>query len=350
MSLRGYMAVGMLSAVLLPWIAYFALAPAGEIVRLAVAASLVVGLLGFVAAQIGRHVIRPLAAMGQEAYAIATGDIGDSVLPPSNVHEVATVRAAFNGMRQGLAEAFGRQAELEAERRFILNAVAHDFTTPLFVLRGHLEGLSTGLAASPEQRVAYLAVCQRKVQHLHRLVADLRASTQLESLADTLVRDPIDFRVLVRQVAQAFEPAAEDYQICLTTDVPDAPCPILGDKDWLERGLSNIISNALRHTPVTGAISLALANDDDRAILHIDDTGDGIDPNAMPHIFKPFYRGNAARTSGDGGLGMGLAIAQRVFQVHGGDLEACNRASGGARFTLWIPLHSSILENAPRPS
>jgi len=340
-SLRGYMALGMLSAVLLPWLAYFALAPADEFVRLTAAGSLVIGLMGFVAWQIGRNVIKPLAAMSREARAIAVGDMGDGTLPTSKVQEIAAATAAFDAMRGALSESFRRQAALEAERRFIINAVAHDFTTPLFVLRGHLDGLSTGVAASPKKRAAYVAVCQEKVAHLERMVSDLRSLTRLEVLAEAMVQEPLDFTALVRQVTQAFEPAAIKDKVRLATDIAEASILVFGDRDWLERALSNVISNALRHTSQAGEVRIALAMDGGRARLRVEDTGDGVDPEAMPHIFEPFYRGNAARTSGDGGLGMGLAITKRVCQLHGGDVEVANRPGGGARFTLWIPLHGS---------
>ena len=142
----------------------------------------------YVSRQIGRYVIRPLEAMSQAARQIAGGGL-DFELPISRVREVAEVRAAFEAMGEGLRASIGRQAALEEERRFFVGAIAHDLRTPLFTLRGYLEGLERGLATSPEKVAHYIAVCRQKADQLERLVADLFAYTRAEYLEQTVQRE-----------------------------------------------------------------------------------------------------------------------------------------------------------------
>lgn len=329
------------------------------------AAARLAATIGFVLAfgcvfwQLGRFIVRPLEGLGRAARLIAGGDL-HFTLPRSPVREVAAVCEAFDAMGAGLRDSIGRQAALEEERRFFVGAIAHDLRTPLFVLRGYLVGLEQGLATSPEKTARYIALARQRADHLDRLVSDLFTYTQGEYLNQTLHRERLDFGPLLARVVDAFMPRAgeEGITITVTSDAPDTSCEIAGDAHLLERVIENLLDNALRYTPVGGEIAVRWHVRADRAAFTVTDTGPGIAPRDLPHLFEPLYRGEASRNRETGGAGLGLAIAQRILRAHGGDLVAANRAGRGAEFTGWLPLSTpqstvdianakSIVDTAP---
>jgi signal transduction histidine kinase len=287
--------------------------------------------------QMGRTVVRPLEAMSRAARRVAVGDLHFE-LPQSRVREIAEVRAAFEAMGDGLKASIMRQAELEEERRFFIGAIAHDLRTPLFVLRGYLVGLERGLATSPEQAARYVAVCQQKADQLDRLVSDLFAYTKAEYLEQTLRREQLELGPLMERTVADLRLRARAKGVKVESVGPNSSCVIEGDAHLLERALENLLDNALRHTPTEGRIQVRWHRDLDWVVFTVGDTGPGITPADMPHLFDPLYRGEPSRNRQTGGAGLGLAIARRVLLTHGGDLVAANRATGGAEFTGWLPL------------
>jgi len=307
------------------------------------AAARLAATIGFVLAfgcvfwQLGRFIVRPLEGLGRAARLIAGGDL-HFTLPRSPVREVAAVCEAFDAMGAGLRDSIGRQAALEEERRFFVGAIAHDLRTPLFVLRGYLVGLEQGLATSPEKATRYITLARQRADHLDRLVSDLFTYTQGEYLEQTLHRERLDLGPLLARVVDAFMPRAVEEGITITSDTPDTSCEIAGDAHLLERVMENLLDNALRYTPVGGEIAVRWHVRAGRAAFTVTDTGPGIAPRDLPHLFEPLYRGETSRNRETGGAGLGLAIAQRILRAHGGDLVAANRAGSGAEFTGWLPL------------
>jgi signal transduction histidine kinase len=298
-------------------------------------------MLLFVRWQMDRYVVKPLEAMSAAARRIASGNL-DFALPESRVREVADVCEAFEAMGTGLRDSLRRQAELEEERRFFIGAIAHDLRTPLFALRGYLEGLDQGLAASPEKAATYVAVCRQKADQLDRLVADLFAYTRAEYLEQTLQSEPLELGALLRRAVEGAR--AQAPWITLELAGPREMCLVEGDAHLLERAVDNLLDNALRYTPAGGEIEVRWRRIDGRAAFTVADTGPGIAACDMPHLFEPLYRGDTSRNRQTGGAGLGLAIARRALLAHGGDLVAANRPTGGAEFTAWLPLHSEVPE------
>jgi signal transduction histidine kinase len=324
----------------------------------------------FVRFQMGRYVVKPLEAIGEAARRIANGSL-DFELPQSRVREVVDVSQAFEAMGAGLRESLERQAELEEERRFFVGAIAHDLRTPLFSLRGYLEGLQHGLASSPEKAAAYIAVCRQKADQLDRLVSDLFAYTRVEYLEQTLQWGPVELDALLRRVVEGARPRARDKGVTITSGQRDELCPepakegqqpgsgqnelhcpycmVQCDEHLLERAVENLLDNALRYTPQGGRVEVGWREDRGTVLFTVADTGPGIAPSDMPHLFNPLYRGESSRNRETGGTGLGLAIARRVLLAHGGDLHAANCPAGGAIFTGRLPLHSpySTENNTP---
>ena len=287
--------------------------------------------------QLGRFIVRPLEGLGRAARRIAGGDLSFA-LPRSPVREVAAVCAAFDAMGAGLRESIGRQAALEEERRFFVGAIAHDLRTPLFALRGYLVGLEQGLATSPEKAARYIALARQRADHLDRLVSELFTYTQVEYLEQTLHRAPLDLGPLLGRAVDSLMPRAVEKGVAIRSEEPDTPCEIAGDTHLLERAIENLLDNALRHTPAGGEITVRWQAEAGRAEFTVADTGAGIAPHDLPHLFEPLYRGEASRNRETGGAGLGLTIARRILRAHGGDLTAANRVGRGAAFTGWLPL------------
>ena len=292
--------------------------------------------LGGVAWFIGHAVLRPLAAMSRAAQQIAAGDL-EVRIPASHVLEVAEVATAFGAMGAALRRSIAQQAELEQERRLFISAVAHDLHTPLFALRGYLEGLEKGVAATPEKVAYYVRGCQEKATALERLIADLFAYARVEYLEEAPRREPLDLGEVLQRTAEGLQPLAEDKGVALELDGSPEPSPLRGDAHLLARAVENLLDNALRHTPPGGNIRVAWAREGVRLVFSVADSGPGIAPDDLPHLFTPLFRGEASRNRQTGGAGLGLTIARRILQAHGGDLAAANAAGGGAVFTGSLP-------------
>lgn len=289
---------------------------------------------------LGWWVVRPLAAMSATSRRIAVDGLADDVdlrVPPSQVREVAEAAAAFGAMGEGLRQSLGRQAELEQERRFFVGAIAHDLRTPLFSLRGYLEGLEKGVADTPEKTARYVAVCQQKADELEHLVSDLFAYSQLDYVERAIEYETVNLDALLCDAIDSIRPQADEKGVTLTMERSSGLCEVTAAPHLLARTVGNLLENALRYTPTGGKISVALSEDGPRCVFTVADTGPGIAPHDLPRIFDPLYRGEASRSRQTGGIGLGLAIARRALQSHGGDLTATNGPTGGARFTASLP-------------
>jgi signal transduction histidine kinase len=289
-----------------------------------------------VALAFGRPFVRPLRAAQVAARKVTDGDL-TAELPRSRVTEIDDVSTAFGAMTTELHRSLEQQAALEHERRMFIAAVAHDLRTPLFSLRGYLDGLDTGLADTPERRARYLAVAKEKADTLERLVGDLFDYTRLEYGEQSLDRRPLDLADRLGELVDGLRPRAEAEDVALAFRSPGHACPVDADPHQLARAVDNILDNALRHTPAGGRVDVTCGIGDGTAWFTITDTGPGIAPDDLPHLFQPLYRGDRSRGAGTGGTGLGLAIAQRIVTAHGGTLVAGNTPTGGAGFTATLP-------------
>jgi signal transduction histidine kinase len=297
-----------------------------------------------VALAFGRPFVRPLRAAQEAVRQVTEGNL--NVAPPrSRVSEIDDVSTAFGAMTSELNRSLEQQAALEHERRLFIGAVAHDLRTPLFALRGYLEGLETGLADTAERRARYLAGANDKAQTLERLVGALFDYTRLEYLDQSLEREPLDLADLLRDLVDGLRPQAEANDVSLGSWTPDTVCPVDADRHQLARAVENILDNALRYTPAGGRVDISCGVRGDTAWFTISDTGPGIAPDDLPHLFQPLYRGDRSRGAGTGGgTGLGLAIAQRIVTAHDGTLIASNTPTGGASFTASLPAASPLHE------
>ncbi|WP_139999780.1 sensor histidine kinase [Paenibacillus paridis] len=284
-----------------------------------------------------RFLLKPLERMSLAARQMAAGD-WDVRLPDSRITEIAKVRDGFEVMVSGLQTSIQKQLQLEEERRFVIAAVAHDLRTPLFALRGYLDGLEQGIAQSPEKISKYITVCKEKSAQLDRLVEDLFTFTKMEYMEEELINVNIDLPFVIRTSMDSLNLLARQKHISISTDLAD-DCDISGDRHLLERAINNLLDNAVRHTPSNGDIEVRCYKDGSKVIFTIRDTGPGFTTEELQRVFEPLYRGETSRNRLTGGSGLGLTISQRIIRRHRGELTAKNHSEGGAILTAWIPAY-----------
>jgi signal transduction histidine kinase len=268
-----------------------------------------------------RRVGVPLGDIVGAANRVADGDFSTRVRehgPPS----LRTVARAFNSMTSRLE----RQ---EQQRRHLMADIAHELRTPLTVIQGRLEGLIDGVYARDEARLTQVLT---ETRMLARLVEDLRTLAHAESGMLALRKEPTDLGILVHDVVTAFADQAAARQIRLEDHAGDLR---LVDVDPLRvrEILTNLVANALHHTPAQGRVSVDVQVHDDRAAFTVTDTGSGIAAADLPKIFDRFYKGHGSQ-----GSGLGLTISKNLVDAHGGEIRAESRLGHGTTIAFTLPV------------
>jgi signal transduction histidine kinase len=238
--------------------------------------------------------------------------------------------AGPRGMRE-LGRAFDTMVDrLDAndrQRRALLADVSHELRTPLAVIRGSVEAIIDGVHPADE---AHLGAIVDETRVMERLVEDLRTLALAESGTLTLHREPVDPVELVRDVAASFASVAAEAGVSLEVDAPEAAPTLDLDPVRMREVVANLVDNAIRHTPAGGRVEVRVGATPELRIAVID-TGPGIDPALLPHVFDRFVKG-----PGSQGSGLGLAIARDLVTAHGGTIEV-QSATTGTTFTIRIP-------------
>jgi signal transduction histidine kinase len=254
--------------------------------------------------------------------------------------EVSALSATFNKMAGDLHARATALAESDRARRQLLADVSHELMTPLSGIRGYVETLAMPeLNLDDDTRRRYLAVVDEETHKLETIIGDLLDLARLEGGGNTLDREPVLVDDLFRRVADRHQPQLRERGITLTTATAPGTPLVYGDADRLEQALQNVSANAIRHTPSGGRVTLRAAADGDRVRITVADTGPGIPPEHLPHVFDRFYKADASRagTRGPSGSGLGLSIVRAIVMRHGGDVRASNSPEGGAMFTFLLP-------------
>jgi signal transduction histidine kinase len=269
-----------------------------------------------------RRVGFPLSDIVAAADRVGRGDYSARLIergPPF----LRTVARAFNTMTTRL------EAQ-EQQRRNLMADVAHELRTPLSVMRGRLEGLLDGVYERTDATLEQL-IDETKI--LERLVEDLRTLAHAEGGTLRLQREATDLGVLINEVVQSFAPAALARGLTLSAS-QGGELPLVDiDPFRIREVLTNLITNALRHTPAGGRIALRAEADAKRLRVDVEDTGSGIAPEDLPKVFDRFAKGADSQ-----GSGLGLAIARNLVTAHGGEISVKNRPDGGTVFTFMLPM------------
>ena len=297
--------------------------------------SLTVGLLALVLGSLlFRQITSPLEALSQSAQAIAGGDLRQRILVRSN-DEIGQVAKSFNQMAESLAQS-------DAQRRNMIADIAHELRTPLTLIQGNLEALVDGVYDLTPENVA--AVHRQSVV-LSRLVADLRDLALAESGQLKLERKTVSLAKVIVQVGGSVEIPAREKDVSLKIEIAEGLPDVEADEQRIAQVLFNLMSNALRHTPAGGTITISAELHENRVVVSVRDTGTGISPEDLPHIFERFYRADRSRARSSGGSGLGLTIAKQIVEAHGGQIWAQSWLGVGSTFTFSMPL--STLRSIP---
>ncbi|AXU16613.1 HAMP domain-containing histidine kinase [Streptomyces clavuligerus] len=272
------------------------------------------------------RLVRPLRALTGAAQRMKDGERTEPV-PVTTDNEVGRLAAAFNDMA-------AHRARLEAQRRAMVSDVAHELRTPLSNIRGWLEGAQDGVA---EPDAAFVDSLLEEAVQLQHIIDDLRDLAEADAGALRLRPVPVRPAELLGQVASAHQARADEAGTDLRVEVPH-PVPVLSaDPVRLRQAVGNLLSNAVRHTPRGGSVTLRAAVRGERLAIEVADTGQGIAAEDLPYVFDRFWRAEKSRSRRTGGSGLGLAIVRKLTEAHGGAVTVESEPGRGSVFTLLLP-------------
>jgi two-component system OmpR family sensor kinase len=278
--------------------------------------------------------LRPLRRMGEVAGQIADGDLSRRVEPDDDRTEVGRLGRSLNAMLAQIEKAFAERAAGERRLRRFLADASHELRTPLASIRGYSELYRIGAARDPAEVERAMDRIEAESARMGGLVDDLLTLARVDEVREP-AREPLDLRELLEDARDDARAAAPEREISLT---PTGPVAIEGDGDALRRVFANLLRNAIVHTPDGTPIEISLEATEAQATVTVRDHGPGLpsgDPNA---VFERFWRDSASRGRDDGGAGLGLAIVAAIVNAHGGTVEAADVPTGGALFTVRLPL------------
>jgi signal transduction histidine kinase len=274
--------------------------------------------------------------IGTAAKRLAEGKL-DTRIAVTGRDEMAGLAVTFNDMAAQLQMAEHKQRELDRLRRDLTAWVGHDLRTPLTSVRAMIEALADGMVEDPETVQRYLKTAQRDICSLSSLIDDLFEISQMDAGGLVIECETGSLADLVSDTLESFSELAGRKSIQLHGSVEPGVDPVVMDVQRVGRVLSNLVSNALRHTPPGGQVDIQASNCPEGVCVKVIDSGEGIQPNDVPYLFERFYRGDKSRSRSTGGSGLGLAIARGLVEAHGGSIQAESEAGKGAVFTFTLP-------------
>lgn len=292
---------------------------------LLIAALAAAGLGIIIGLVISRTVSRPLSQLAQAARAFAAHN-WDQRVQVGGTEEVAEVAFAFNDMADALQQA-------ETQRRNLMADVAHELRTPMTVLQGNLRAMLDDVYPLERGEIATL---YDETRLLNRLVDDLRELALVEAGQLRLNIQPIDLTPLIESTVTNFLPVTEERNLTLSAQI-DQTLVVDADPDRVAQVLRNLIANALWHTPPQGTITVDTHVIDRGVRVSVTDTGEGIAPEDVPHVFDRFYRADRSRSRHNGGSGLGLAIVKSLIEAMGGQIGVESKLGSGSRFWFTLP-------------
>ena len=290
-----------------------------------------------------RSVVKPMQHVTRAAQHIAHGDY-DQTVPLEGPLEFKEVATNFNVMAQQV------RAAQHSQRDFLANAT-HELKTPLTSIQGFAQAIQDGTASEPEAVRRSAGIIYAEATRMNRLVVDLLELARIESGQIVLRREPVQVEALLRGIGERLQPRAQSGEVELQINLPSDLPGITGDGDRLAQVFSNLIDNALKHTPSGGRVTVAARTISGssavkrgtlRAIggveISVADTGPGIPAEDLPHIFDRFYQVEKSRArSKEGSVGLGLAIVKELVTAHGGTIHAESIVGLGTKFLVWLP-------------
>ena len=286
----------------------------------AVLAIVLVAFLVAAGTSVARRMTRPMDSLIDAAGRIESGDYTVQV-PETGPRDLRSVARAFNQMSARLKAS-------DEQRRGFLAELAHEFRTPLTVIRGQAEAIADGVYPGD---AAHLSPILDATETLDRLVEDLRTLVLTDAGHLVLHKEPTDLGALAADTVESFRPQAEAAHLTLTAEVADSLPPVELDPARIRSVLGNLLSNAIRHTPPGGSLKVGVGESSEGVVVTVTDTGEGIPPELLPRVFERFVKGASSP-----GSGLGLAIARDIVVAHGGRLEVQSTSGSGTSMRLTI--------------
>ena len=277
-----------------------------------------------------------IVTLNRAAKEIARGELGVRV-PVTGNDEMASLARTFNEMAGQLQAADRKQRELDRLRRNLIAWAGHDLRTPLASIRAIVEALADGVVDEPETVDRYLHTAQREIRSLSLLIDDLFELAQLEAGGLRLDLRPNSLSDLISDTLETFSELAARRAVTLDGGVDPGVDPVVVDAQQIGRVLSNLVGNALRHTPAGGSVGVRAELVEGGVLVEVGDTGEGIEIQDLPHVFERFYRGEKSRSRATGGSGLGLAIAKGIVEAHAGRIGVESAPGEGTRFFFTLP-------------
>lgn len=276
---------------------------------------------------LSRWVLGPIRRMAAEAEALTPEDASRRLHPDGVVAELASLARTLNSALGRLGDA------LDREKRFASHA-SHELRTPLAALRASVDLLLRRDRSAPEYRDG-LARQRRILERMSRMTESLLVLARADGAGATLDRAPVDVADTVRRVCSELEPLAAEGGVALDCDAAD-PAPVTGDATYLAALVVNLVSNAVKFTPAKGHVRAAVRREGAETVVEVSDTGRGIAPEHLPHVFERFFRANDGADRREG-AGLGLAIADWIARAHGGRIDVRSTVGVGSTFTVRLP-------------
>ena len=274
--------------------------------------------------------------LDQAAKEIQSGNLSVRI-PVTGNDEVARLARTFNQMAVQLEQSNANQRALEDLRRDLVAWAGHDLRTPLAGVRVLVEALADGIIDDPATSRRYLQQARKQIDHLSLLIDDLFQVSQLDAGGIPLNLEPASLADLISDTLENFSGLAARQNILLSGSASPDIDPIKMDVQRIGRVLSNLVDNALRYTPSGGTVSIQAELVAGTVRVTVQDSGEGISPDDLPHVFDRFYRGEKSRNRATGGTGLGLAIARGIIEAHGGQIGVDSTPGHGTRFHFWLP-------------
>ncbi len=276
---------------------------------------------------LSRRILAPVRVLSSAAHRLGQGDFSQRV-EVADKGELGELARTFNSMATDLERA-------EQLRRNMVADVAHELRTPLSNLRGYLEAARDGVVTPDAKTIRLL---DEEASLLSRLVNDLQELSLAEAGELKMVIEPQDITELINQTAEATREQAKAKGISLSIDLPEKLPAVSIDSQRIAQVLGNLLENALAHTASGDSITVAAGRQDEWVEVSVSDTGKGIAEEELPNIFERFYRVDKSRSRATGGSGMGLTIARRLVEAHGGRITARSEPGKGSRFSFTLPV------------
>lgn len=277
---------------------------------------------------ISRRMTRPLKTMANAAREFASGNFSVRVPEDSRCEEIDELASSFNNMANDLAQ-------LEELTRGFIGNVSHEFKTPMTTIGGFVDGMIDGTIPL-EQRDRYLRTISEEVKRLSRMVTRMLDAAKIQSGELILSPAPFDFSEMASQILFSFEQKIEQKHIEVDAELDDRLW-VMGDRDHVFRAVYNLVDNAVKFTVQSGRLTLRARAHGAMCDFSITNTGTGIAPEDIPHIFDRFYKADRSRSLDKTGAGLGLYIVKNIINLHGGDISV--RSDGGeTEFSFTLPL------------